>query len=110
MKVKNILAILFMLGIIVIAAAQSSPAKVERHGNTFSEVKAKTSEIVLTDYFYNTGGQNYQIYINKASGRCFINKISSRTGKTYRYYLPEPVSRQICRELGVIYKEKKIDK
>lgn len=107
MKVKNILAILFMLGIIVIAAAQSSPAKVERHGNTFSEVKQKTSEIILTDYFYSTGDKTYQIFINKASGRCFINKVSSRTGKSYRYYLPEPVCREICKEMNIVYVDKK---
>lgn len=107
MRVKNILAILFMLGIIVIAAAQSSPAKVERNGKTFVEVKQKTSEIMLTDYFYNTGGKTYQIYINKASGRCFINKISSKTGKSYRYYLPEPVCREICKEMNIVYVDKK---
>lgn len=96
-----------MISMIWIAAAQSSPAKVERHGNTFTEVKQKTSEIVLTDYFYSTGGQNYQIFINKASGRCFINKVSSRTGKSYRYYLPEPVCREICKEMNIIYVDKK---
>ena len=92
---------------VLITAAQSSPAKVERHGNTFSEVKTKTSEIVLTDYFYSTGGQTYQIYINKASGRCFINKVSSKTGKTYRYYLPEVICREICREMQIVYADKK---
>ena len=98
---------ILIMCMVLITAAQNSPAKVERHGNTFTEVKQKTSEIILTDYYYNTGGQTYQVFINKASGRCFINKVSSKTGKTYRYYLPEVICKEICREMNIAYVDKK---
>lgn len=99
--------LLIILLFITLTTVAQTPTTVERNGNIFTEVKQKTSDIILTDYYYNTGGQTYQVFINKASGRCFINKVSSKTGKTYRYYLPEVICREICREMNIVYVDKK---
>lgn len=106
-KLLNLCVMILLCGMTIIAMAQNSP-KVERSGNTFTEIKTtKSSDVILTDYYYNTGDKTYQIFINKASGRCFINKVSSKTGKTYRYYLPEVICREICREMQIVYVDKK---
>ena len=42
-----------------------------------------------------------------ANGSCFVNKISSKTGKEYKYYLGPEISQEICKEMGVEYKGKK---
>lgn len=62
-------------------------------GNTFvqqpSEKKLKKDSVTLTPYFYETSdGTKYPIY-RSYSGKYFIWRISSKTGKKYRMYLPE---------------------
>ena len=50
-------------------------------------------EAVLTKYFYiTTSGVKYPIYMSK-TGKCFIVRKSSKTGKRYKQYLPEILNR-----------------
>ena len=79
-----------------------------RSGNNFvaaSSSRAK-SEPVKTKYTYTKDGKTYPVYVG-STGSCFILKTSSKTGKEYRMYLGEEISRQICKELNIEYKEKK---
>lgn len=47
------------------------------------------SDVVLTKYFYITAsGVKYPIYLAK-TGKCFIIRTSTKTGKRYKQYLPE---------------------
>ena len=81
---------------------------VERNGKTFTQVAAsnKSSEPTKTEYTWkDSKGVEYPIYIGK-SGACFVIKVSKKTGKEYKQYLPKDVSAQIAKELGIEYKPK----
>lgn len=80
---------------------------VERSGKTFTQVTtSKKSEPTKTEYTWkDSKGIEYPIYISK-SGACFVIKVSKKTGKEYRQYLPKEVSTQISSELGIEYKPK----
>ena len=49
----------------------------------------KKDSITLTGYYYVTSdGTRYPIY-KSSKGKCFIFRISAKTGKQYKQYLPE---------------------
>lgn len=100
----------FIAAIMLLALGvnNSNAQSVERSGKTFTQVTtSKKSEPIKTDYTWkDSKGIEYPIYISK-SGACFIIRISKKTGKEYKYYLPKEVSAQIANELGIEYKPKK---
>lgn len=103
--VKWAVAIVFimagLLGIPAICNAQN----VQRNGNTFTQVqKGRTGgEETKTVYTYkDSKGIEYPIYLS-STGKAFIKKVSKKTGKEYRQYLPE-IGKQINPEA---YEEKK---
>lgn len=56
----------------------------------------------ITDFQWEFNiNEKYPIYINN-NGRCFVYKLS-KTGKKYRYYLDEIISRKIAERLGIKY-------
>lgn len=64
------------------------------------------SNILKTEYvFKDKNDIGYNIFINTSTGRCFILKVSSKTGKEYKYYLPKDICLDICKSLGIEYKE-----
>ena len=79
-------------------------------GNTIVAKKSATKSsqpAEKTPYTYkDTKGNVYDIYIS-ASGSCFINKTSAKTGKEYKQYLGVDISIEICNKLGREYKGKK---
>lgn len=81
-----------------------SGVTVTRQGNTFVQVTTKggKSSAQQTKYTYEVGGKKYPIFITK-NGRCFINKVSSKSGKEYKYYLDEETSKTIAKEMGITY-------
>lgn len=91
MKKIIILAIALMLG--MAANAQS----VQRNGNNFTQVvakKATEAKETKTDYtFTDRKGNTYPVYLS-ASGKAFVKRISQKTGKEYKQYLPD-VGKQI---------------
>lgn len=106
--VKALLVAVFLLvgllGIPTMCNAQSFVKK----GNNFEQVSTRNvaSTATKTKFTWtDTKGNTYPIYVTK-TGRCFVNKISSKTNKEYKYYLKEDLSRAICKELGIIYQEK----
>lgn len=69
---------------------------VKREGNTFTQVSTRTSgsKEIPTDYTYvDSKGKSYQVFLS-SSGKAFIKKVSQKSGKEYKQYLPE-VGRQI---------------
>lgn len=95
---KYIIALLIMLSM-----GMTSYADVVRSGNTFKIEKSTTSanQDTLTKYTWeDKDGKSYPVYITK-KGACYIKRISSKTGKEYKYYLPKEVQEQIRKELGV---------
>lgn len=79
-----------------------------RNGNTFTQVTTKSvakSTIKTKFTWKDSKGKEYPIFIT-ANGRCFVNKVSSKTGKEYKYYLKEDLAKEICKVLNITYKEK----
>lgn len=81
-----------------------------KSGNTYSQVQNSRSSgnVEKTQFHYSTPKSGaLPVYINKNSGRCFIIKTSQKSGKEYKTYLPEDICRDICKQLGITYKENK---
>lgn len=101
--------IIIMLIMALVCCVSVNAQSYSRSGDTFTATaKAKEkSEPIKTKYFYtDSHGDKYPIFMS-STGSCFINKVSSKTGKEYRMYLGKEISMEICKELGVEYKGKK---
>lgn len=108
MKKIFIAAVLFIAALSGVNAQDNNKSNnVTREGKTFIAQGAKTkAENIKTEYSYtDTDGKTYEIWLSK-NCRAFIIRIS-KTGKDYRKYLGEEISRQICKELGREYIELK---
>ena len=98
---KMIICISMMLAFGLVSNAQS----VTRQGNTFTQVSNKKSagKETKTAYTYkDSKGVEHPVYLS-STGKAYIKKISKKTGKEYKQYIPE-VGKQINPEA---YKEKK---
>jgi len=75
--------------------------EIRREGKTFSVIKKeKSAEILTTGYQYQMSDSTYQVYQAKKGGSCFVLRVSKKTGKIYRYYIPKEISVKINEELG----------
>jgi len=82
-------------------------AEVKREGKNFVQVSSRSAaaQPVATPYTWtDSKGKTYPIYLS-ANGRAYVMRVSGKTGKEYRHYLGEEISRTICKEMGVEYKE-----
>lgn len=101
----------FVLFAMLVCVGMAQNVSVERNGKNFvatktEKAKSGSSSATKTEYSYtDTDGKTYEIWLSK-NGRAYIKRVSAKTGNTYNKYLPEDVSRQICKELGVEYVEK----
>ena len=98
---KLVICITMMLAFSLVTNAQS----VERQGNTFTQVSNKKSagKETKTQYIYkDSKGVEYPVYLS-STGKAFIKKVSKKTGKEYKQYVPE-IGKQINPEA---YKDKK---
>jgi hypothetical protein len=90
---KIILAAIMLFSLNMGIQAQS----VERKGNNFTQVSNKkevSEKEVKPKYTYtDSKGNVYPIYLSSA-GKAFIKKVSKKTGKEYKQYLPE-IGKQI---------------
>lgn len=99
---------LFIMLVMVLAFSTANAQSYTRQGDNFTQVSTKTSGNAAKTKFTwaDSKGKSYSIFVT-STGRCYVNKVSSKTGKEYKYYLKEDIAREICKELGIIYKEKK---
>lgn len=106
---KTILATIMLLALSVNNSSTYAQSVV-REGKTFKQVSTKNTTtrdtLVTTFLFEDSKGAKYPIIINKSSGRCYIWKKSGKTGKLYKMYMKEEVSRSVSKELNINYKEK----
>ena len=89
---KIFIAAIMLFGLTMGVQAQS----VQRQGNNFTQVSnPKTSgKETKTEFTYtDSKGNIYPVYLS-ASGKAFIKRVSKKTGKEYKMYLPE-VGKQI---------------
>ena len=77
-------------------------AEVTREGNTFKvEKTATTSSDTQTKYTWqDKEGNKYPIFITK-KGACYVKRVSKKTGKEYKYYLPKDIQETIKKELNI---------
>ena len=69
---------------------------VQRKGNNFTQVTNKKSsgKETKTQYTYtDSKGNTYPIYLG-TSGKAYIKRVSKKTGKEYKQYIPE-IGKQI---------------
>ena len=94
---KYIIALLVALSMSV-----ASYAGVVRDGNTFRvENTTSVNKDTKTKYTWeDKDGNIYPIYITK-KGACYILRISKKTGKEYKYYLPKDIQETIKKELNI---------
>lgn len=73
----------------LISSIVSYSQQVVRNGNTFSVQSVKTEKPTGV-YYQDKDGIQYLIYVSN-SGSLYIKRISKKTGKEYKYYLPKKV-------------------
>ena len=100
---KIIIAAIMLFSLNVGVQAQS----VVKSGNNFTQVSNKGgksgSKETKTQYTYtDSKGTVYPVYLS-STGKAFIKKVSKKTGKEYKQYMPE-IGKQINPEA---YKEDK---
>ena len=89
---KLIICISMMLAFGLASNAQS----VQRQGNNFTQVsnKKSTGKETKTQYTYtDSKGVVYPVYLS-STGKAYIKKVSKKTGKEYKQYVPE-IGKQI---------------
>lgn len=87
--------------LVALIVSVASYADVVREGNTFKvEKTASVNRDQQTPYTWqDKEGKTYPIFITK-NGSCYIIKVSKKTGKEYKYYLPKEVQEQIKKEIS----------
>lgn len=93
---KYIIALLVALSMSV-----ASYAGVVRYGDTFSVETTSVNQDTKTRFTWqDKDGNIYPIYITKKCA-CYVIKVSKKTGKEYKYYLPKEVRDAILKELNI---------
>lgn len=76
-------------------------AEVKREGDTFKvEQTAKASDTQTKYTWEDKQGKKYPIFITK-KGACYVLRVSKKTGKEYKYYLPKDVQETIKKEVKI---------
>lgn len=83
--------ILAALMLLSVGAAAQTEKKFQVNGNVITSVKAdskrESKPAEKTAYVYkDSQGKTYPVY-KSAKGKMFVNKVSSKTGKTYKMYI-----------------------
>ena len=91
---KLFIAAIMLLSLNAGVQAQS----VVKSGNTFTQVSNKggksSSKETKTQYtFKDSKGNTYPVYLS-STGKAFIKRVSKKTGKEYKQYVPE-IGKQI---------------
>lgn len=75
-------------------------ADVVKDGNVFKVEQTSAQEQSTGTYYQDKDGIQYLIYVSK-KGSLYIKRISKKTNKEYKYYLPKEVQTKIKQELGI---------
>lgn len=91
----------YILCLFFAAICLFSSAEVTRDNDTFKVEQTSKANDTQTKYTWeDKEGNKYPIFVTK-KGACYINRISKKTGKEYKYYLPKEVQEQIKKELNI---------
>ena len=93
----------FILCLLLALFSININAEVKRVNDTFKVEKTTKESDTKTKFTWeDKEGNKYPIYITK-KGACYIIKISKKTSKVYKQYLPKEIQVQIQKELGYVY-------
>lgn len=86
---RRLLAILLLL-LAMVCCMDAAAQNVERQGNTFVQKKSGRNSVpTKTSYVYtDTKGNSYPVYLSP-TGKAYTIKVSKKTGKEYKQYVPE---------------------
>lgn len=94
---KYIITLLIVLTMSVIGYAD-----IVRNGDTFKVETTSVNKDTKTKYTWeDKEGNKYPIYITK-KGACYVLRVSKKTGKEYKYYLPKDIQETIKKELNIL--------
>jgi hypothetical protein len=87
--------------LIALSSIASYSQDVVKEGKTFKVQTTQTTSEKQTEYTWkDKKGIKYPIFISK-KGACYIKRISSKTGKEYKQYLPKEIQETIRKELKI---------
>lgn len=86
--------------LVALLMSVASYADVVKDGNVFKVEQTSAQEQPTGTYYQDKDGIQYLIYISK-KGSLYIKRISKKTNKEYKYYLPKEVQTKIKQELGI---------
>ena len=92
---KYIIALLVALSMSV-----ASYAGVVKEGNVYVQTTTTVKEQETGVYYQDKDGIQYIIYVSP-KGSLYIKRISKKTNKEYKYYLPKDIQKQIKKELNI---------
>ena len=92
---KYIIALLVALSMSV-----ASYADVVKEGNVYVQKTTTVKEKETGVYYQDKDGIRYIIYVSP-KGSLYIKKISKKTGKEYKYYLPKNLQEIVKKELSI---------
>ena len=75
-------------------------AEVKREGDTFKVEQTAKSDTQTKYTWEDKEGNKYPIYITK-KGACYVLRVSKKTGKEYKQYLPKDIQETIKKELNI---------
>ena len=91
----------FIMCILLVLFSININAEVKRVNDTFKvENTTKESDTKTKFTWEDKQGNKYPIYITKR-GSCYIVRVSKKTNKEYKQYLPKDVQAQIKKELNI---------
>ena len=107
MCMKKLFIMAAMLLALSVNNSNTYAQSIKRDGTTFVVSSSKkASEPTKTKFTWKVNDVEYPIYIS-STGSCYIIKVSKKTGKEYKQYLPKEVCAEIAKEMGIEYKPKK---
>lgn len=75
-------------------------SEIKQNGNNFYVTAENQSDKVTVFTYTDKDGNVYPIYQSK-NNSFYIKKISKKTGKEYKQYLPKAVQEKIKKQLGI---------
>ena len=88
--------------LIALSMSIADYADVVRDGDTFKVETTSVNKGTKTKYTWeDKEGNKYPIYVTK-KGACYVLRVSKKTGKEYKYYLPKDIQETIKKELNIL--------
>lgn len=75
-------------------------AEVKREGDTFRIEKTATNDTQTKYKWQDKEGNKYPVFMTK-NGSYYVKRVSKKTGKEYKYYLPKEIQEVIKKEFNI---------